>query len=126
MSRLRKRPSDEALHQAIKGSGGIIGVIAKKAGVCRESIYRWRKESKQLEQWIQEEREGVLDLAEVKLIKLIEKEDGPSVRFYLQTMGKNRGYVKRTELEGEIETKGQVVVFIPDNGRSPDDAPAPA
>jgi hypothetical protein len=49
------------------------------------------------------ENEGLLDLAESKLIENINKNDDTAIIFYLKTKGKNRGYIERQEID--IESK---------------------
>lgn len=49
---------------------------------------------------IQEVRESILDEAEATLQRLALQGDGPSLRFLLQTLGKDRGYTTRVEQTG--------------------------
>ena len=53
---------------------------------------------------INEEREAVLDIAEAKIIQSINNGDIKTVKWYLLTIGKDRGYSKREEIQADIRT----------------------
>ena len=66
-----------------------------------------------------EAREGALDLAESKLIKLIKEGNLTAIIFFLKTQGKHRGYVERQELE--VATDFEFTINIGDSGHGKED-----
>lgn len=108
----------ELIIAAISGSGGVIREIADRLNVNRVTVWRWSKENSEIAEAIQEELESTLDTAETKLIELINEKDGASVRFFLATKGRHRGYAKKIEMEGQLNHSGQVQIYLPDNGRA--------
>jgi hypothetical protein len=111
----------------IPGTGGIISTIAHRVG-CE-----WHTVKRAIERWptvkaaYDDECEGILDLAEVALVSLIKKGDGPSVRFYLSTKGKHRGYVPKAIQEHQ-GTQEITVRYVDDwrGNSSASAAPGPA
>ena len=93
--------SKKKVKNAIKGSGGVLSVLAEKCEVSRSAITQFlqRKKNQDVKDLIEQEKERIIDLAENKLHGLINKEDFPAIRYYLNTKGKSRGYVERQEME---------------------------
>lgn len=101
---------------ALDKANGINADAARILGLSRQAVSDYIKKSKKLQARkaaIVQER---LDLAENKLHALIEQADGPSIRFYLKTQGKDRGYVERQEQTGP-DGAPMVHIYMPDNGR---------
>ncbi len=79
-----------------------------------------------LQRAIQEERDGLKDVAELGLANLVADPTHPkhfdALKFYLMTQAQARGYGERSKLEVEQTITGSVeivpaVAQIPDNGR---------
>lgn len=49
---------------------------------------------------IEDERNSLVDMAEIQLIKAVQEGNFKAVREVLRTLGKNRGYVERMEHSG--------------------------
>ena len=86
--------------KAIPGSGGIIQVIASRVGCDWHTANRYVNEYATVREAYLAERETVLDIAEAQVIKAIKEGDISTIRWYLSTIGKNRGYVERQERSG--------------------------
>lgn len=91
----------EQFIKAIPGSGGIISTIARRVGCGWHTARDYVDKHPSVKQAYDDECEAVLDLAESKTIKAIEAGDMQTVRYYLSTKGRKRGYVERQEITGE-------------------------
>lgn len=83
---------------AIANTGGIITIIAKNVGCDWHTAKKYIMAHPNVKRAYDAECEGILDLAESKLINLMQNSDFPAIKFYLMTKGKNRGYVERQEV----------------------------
>ncbi|WP_205602463.1 helix-turn-helix domain-containing protein [Chelativorans alearense] len=103
--RLTVRRAEEALRAA----GGIKTIAARMLKCHRATLYRFLQRHPTLAQIANEIDEEIKDLAETKLIQAIRDGDMPTVRWYLETKAKDRGYTRRVENTGPdggpIETK---------------------
>lgn len=113
----------EQVTEAIEGSAGIVSTIAKRLNCS------WHTADKYVNRWectrqaYANEEEHALDLAETKLLKLINAEDGTMIRYYLSTKGKRRGYVERRQAEVTGKDGGPIRTIILDVARDADDDP---
>ncbi len=96
---------------AIPGTGGIMTAIAKRVGCAWNTAKKYCYKYPTVTKVLEDEREGTLDLAEtifldnLKLTRQLQVEtqapvDTGDVRWYLATVGKDRGYVPRSEHSG--------------------------
>ena len=83
-----------SLLKHVKNSGGIISLIAKRMGVSREALTRWINKNPSFWEYIYEERETIIDIAETKLIKKLNEEQDWAIKFILGSTnrGRKRGY----------------------------------
>lgn len=79
--------------------GGIVTTVAKRAGCDWHTAKKWIDEHETLRLAFQDERERVLDLCETRLIDSINQGDIDSAKWMLSRLGRNRGYVERTQTE---------------------------
>ena len=91
----------EKVLTAIKGSFGIVSTIAKVLDGCSwhtawDYVMHWEETRAAYA----DENERALDLSESKMLKMVNQEDGPMIRFHLATKGKDRGYTERHEVSG--------------------------
>jgi hypothetical protein len=123
------------IEAALRASGGIYAhtaqLLTEAAGrACtRQNIQHWVSKHPTLLDAVNQCVEEIKDLAESALIANIRKGDTAAIKFYLETKGKDRGYVRRYNLtgaEGQPLTRppAQVVLYLPDNGRDPQMAKA--
>lgn len=100
-TRLRKGEVAEALRQA----ANLKTRAAEILGVDRKTLYTYLQKHPDLEAIGDEIQETMLDVAESKMYTMINGGDKTMIIFYLKTKGRQRGYVERREIEGEITTK---------------------
>ena len=91
---------------------GVLKTACEASGMCRKTIWEWRKKYPEFDERCHECEEVALDFVESKMFKKIDKGDKGSeslIIFYLKTKGKNRGYIERQELDVNAEVKGVTV-----------------
>jgi len=91
--------SIKKVKEAIKGSKGIISVIAKRCEVTRLAIYKYIEKHPKLKEEIQEEREKLVDIAELGLLTKLNEGENWAIAMVLKTLGKNRGYSEKLEID---------------------------
>ena len=100
--------TDAQIIDALKEARGMVAVAARKLGVSRVTIYNRRDKSEAVRDAIEEARDFTTDVAELKLYESIQKGEAWAVQFYLKTLGKDRGYVERQQ----IEHSGELPVIV--------------
>lgn len=83
--------------EAVRESKGFVTTVAARLGCTRQYIYKLAEKYPTVKAAIDEEREGVKDFAEGKLLEQINAGNITAIIFYLKTQAKGRGYVERTE-----------------------------
>lgn len=86
---------------AMQAAAGIRTVAARNLAVDRSTLFRFIQRHPGLAEELQDIDEELLDLAEGKVLQLIRAGDGPTVRWYLECKGKDRGYSRRVENVGK-------------------------
>lgn len=102
--------TDEQVLAAIEGSFGNKTAIANKLDCTRQTVDNRLAQSAKLRAAFNEERKRIVELAENKLVDLLERtdEDGKptphpqAVFFTLKTMGKDDGWTERHEMTGTM------------------------
>jgi len=77
---------------ALRSSGGIISLAARKLGCSRTTIYNYIQRYSKIREAYEEIIETWLDIAEMKLLQKILEGDLRAIIFYLRTKGASRGY----------------------------------
>ena len=90
---------EEEVLRAIKGSFGIMDLIAKKLKCTWTTAERYVSMWKSTRAAFQEEKEVFLDLAETKAMRAIKAGSEQMIRYYLSTQGKKRGYIEAKQQE---------------------------
>jgi hypothetical protein len=105
--------SDEEIIAALKKSRGLVYTAAERVGCAAETIYARSKQSPAIAEAIKHQRGKIIDKAEDKLIAAINKGEAWAIALMLKTLGKDRGYVERTEHTG-ADGKEFVVKIVKD------------
>jgi hypothetical protein len=100
-------PKKEAMLKALEESLGVVTMAAKKIGIDRRTHYLWMNTDEDYKAAVEDLQDVVLDFAESRLHKLVEKGDTASTIFLLKTKGKRRGYIERTD--HDLTTGGQPI-----------------
>ena len=89
--------------EAIEATGGILAAAARRLGCSRNTVKRWIRDDESVKNAYEEQLETVGDEMEGRLIKLCRSESHPdhfkSLRFYLRTVQRHRGYGDRGNLQ---------------------------
>ena len=97
--------------EALKASRGIVSAAARRLGMNRRQLTRRLKSSEKLKEARDDARAEFCDLAESKLVENVEAGNVPSVLFALKCLGKDRGYVERSEVTGKDgKDLGEIVI----------------
>ena len=85
----------------VKNSGGIITIIAKRMGVDRTSLIAWLNKNPSFWEYVYNERENIVDIAESKLIGKLNDDQDWAIKFILGSTnrGMQRGYSYRPEVQ---------------------------
>jgi hypothetical protein len=78
-----------------------VSEAARALGCDRQTLYNYLKKYPELLAAQVLARESLVDLAEGKLGEAVEAGEMRAIIFTLETLGKKRGYARRTELTGE-------------------------
>jgi hypothetical protein len=92
-----KRLTEPVVAQALEKFAGNIAACARALKVTRSSVYGYIQSRPALVELLQDVREARLDNAESALERAIIAGEAWAVCFTLKTLGKERGYVERTE-----------------------------
>jgi CRP-like cAMP-binding protein len=104
-SGLTNRPSTRVNQKAFLQEYYACGFNQTKAcsnlGISRETVRKWRLEDPEFERQMNESVESLVDSAEEQLRQQVAKGNMDAIKFTLSRLGKNRGYVERTEVTGQ-------------------------
>jgi hypothetical protein len=99
----------EAVISTLNKMGGLKTATAEALGVSRSTLYRFLDAHPEIEEALTDIDEQIKDLAESKMLTLLRAGDAQTVRWYLETKAKDRGYTRRVENVGKdggpIETR---------------------
>jgi hypothetical protein len=101
---LKKKEFDiKDIKDAIKGSAGIMSIIASKLkcdwSVAKKYVYMYPETV----QALQDEKEAAIDLAEKVVMKELSTGDIQTAKWYLSTIGRDRGYGDEVKITGKLE-----------------------
>ena len=107
----------EAVTAAIRDMNGNISAVAKRLGVCRQTVYNYIERHPSVKDVLTEARETMIDNAESVLYRAVLNGEAWAVCFFLKCQGNSRGYVERQETvsrEEVAEVVTRVVRRAPD------------
>jgi hypothetical protein len=90
-------------------SGGIVSVVANRLGCQRNTVYSYAKRYKGVKGALEEARATIVDRAEGELSKAVADGNLTAIIFTLKTLGKERGYVERVQVEEYVEAELEAV-----------------
>ena len=98
-----KRPINKVIINNLMDSYGIVSDCAKRLNVTRQTLSRWIKEDKALQDCQQEAREHLVDYVESALLKNVDAGKEISILFTLKCLGKTVGRPWNDSPKQEIE-----------------------
>ncbi|CDX30865.1 hypothetical protein MPLA_140352 [Mesorhizobium sp. ORS 3359] len=87
--------------EALRLNGGIKAAAAAALKVGRTTLHRFLAAHPEVKAAAADVDEETLDLAESQVVKAIRAGDLPTVRWFLELKGRDRGYVRRVENTGK-------------------------
>ena len=112
MARTRRpKRTNEQIMKALEATGGVLVHAAQKLQMSRDGVWKRIKKSPQLQRFFEDVVESKLDLAESKLMELVEAGNLAAIIFYLKCRGKHRGWVERQEIDHRGDLTVQVVRY---------------
>lgn len=114
------KPSKKQILEAIEGTGGIILTVAKKLGVHWNTAEKYCLMYEETRTALNNEKEKILDLAEIGIYKKIQEGDTDIGKWVLSRKGKNRGWSERQEITGKDGGKLEVNATIEIIGNKPE------
>ena len=90
----------------------------KSVNICRSTYYDWMEKDEEFKKSVSELQEGLIDMSESQLLKLIESKHPTAIIFHLKTKGKERGYVETIAIGGD-EKRPVRLILEEDNSNSP-------
>lgn len=91
---------------------GNVKQACEAAKIARKTFYNWKNNDEEFAEEIESIEEGLIDLAETKLLENIQKGKTNEILFYLRTKGKRRDYVERQEITGADGMPAKIEVEI--------------
>lgn len=97
-SRVQARRLMRTFLRAFEQSCGNVSVSCHYAGISRQTFYRWKRGARPIDKWFQRRLEQIkplerkVDLAEMKLMELIEAGNTRAIIYALRTQGRDRGW----------------------------------
>ena len=98
------KATKEQILVAIRKGKGIVTSVCQQLSISRQAFYLRANKDEEIFEALQEAREEIIDFAETKLIQLIGDGNANAIFFYLKTVGKNRGYIEKQEIEQTSKT----------------------
>jgi len=89
--------------RAILECKGNVTAVSERLRRDRQQVYNMINKHPEVKAALDEVRERQLDNAESKLHDLINEHHPTAIIFYLKTIGRNRGYQDRQEIDGTMK-----------------------
>ena len=100
----KREQTAQRIIKAVKESKGLLTVAAARAGIGYRTILRYSNEFPTVKKAVIEAKEELIDLTESKLYNAIEEGNMTAIIFFLKTQAKDRGYIEKSEIAGEVKT----------------------
>ena len=111
----RDRYTQARVIEAIVQARGIKATAAANLKCSRQTVTNYIDRYPAVKAAYQEAVESTIDLAQSKLIVLVEREEWPAIRFMLVTLGKDRGFTERTEIQTvDVDAEARRRQFLDD------------
>ena len=97
----KQRFTPKQVADTLTETRGMVFLAAKKLGCSDDTIYNYAKRYKAVGDALRQQRGQFVDMAELKLWNAVNEGEAWAVQFALRTLGKERGYVERSEVTGK-------------------------
>jgi len=107
---MTKRISHKRIAEALRKTHGNFMLTAQILKCSRVAVWKRVKESKELQEIVEEEREGVVDIAESALQRAVLNGEAWAIQFTLRNLGRDRGYFEKAQHELTGKDNGPIQV----------------
>lgn len=104
----KKQYNEDDFAAALKGSGGLLTIVARRMGCTWQTAQRYVQNSPRLMELYVDEREAILDVCEKTVIDAVQAGDVQTAKWYLALLGGNRGFGNRVEITFGGRTAAQL------------------
>ena len=94
----RPRYTQEQVIRALTQAGGLKTPACQALHCTRFTLNSYIRRYPAVKEAYEDALEGSLDVAQSKLMVLVEREDWRAIRYMLSTLGKHRGFTERQEV----------------------------
>jgi hypothetical protein len=94
-----ERYTTDQVIQALRDTKGMITIAAERLRCNPDTVRNYVNRYPTVKAALQEQREGVLDVAELALMRAVQNGESWAIAFVLRTIGRGRGYVEKQEQE---------------------------
>lgn len=98
-ARERVKTQQDQFLIAFESSAGNITHACKAIGISRQTYYNWIGEFDDFKKGCEDVKESTIDFAESILLGEIKNKNITATIFFLKTIGRNRGYIERQEMD---------------------------
>ena len=109
----RKITNDQIVEK-LKEAKGNMTLAARMLGCTRQLVWKRARSVQKIQDALDESREVAVDHAESALQRAVLEGDFRAIAFTLKTIGKDRGYIERQELEHSGNIEVQIIDDIED------------
>ena len=99
----KQRYTAAEVSAALRAAKGMISIAAQRLGCDQDTVSNYCRRYPTVEAVKREVRNEVLDEAELRLWKAIQRDEAWAICFCLKTIGRSRGYGERIDLNLSIE-----------------------
>lgn len=114
---------EASIVKALKANEGNITKTARALGVTPSAVSQRISRSKRLQDVLVSAKEGLVDLAESELTKHVKAGSLKAILFVLETIGKSRGWIKRTEIAALMKSDFVLNIISPSEDDEEDGLP---
>jgi hypothetical protein len=94
---------------ALRASKGMVSIAAQRLGCDQDTVVNYCRRYPTVEAVKREARNEVLDEAELRLWKAIQRDEAWDITFCLRTIGRSRGYGEVVDLHLQVERVAALV-----------------
>ena len=108
------RYTPEQVIAALQQTKGLVSLAARKLGCTPRTVRNYAERYEDVAGALYEERQHLLDTAELALHNAVLAQERWAVEYTLSTLGRERGYVKREEVTGKnAQPLNAPIIYIP-------------
>jgi hypothetical protein len=94
---------------ALQDAKGMVSIAAQRLQCTPDTVQNYCKKFPTVAQAKENARTEMLDQAEMRLLKAIERDEAWAIAFCLKTIGRSRGYAERVDLHISVQAVAQKV-----------------